>query len=96
MEKIEPLYDLKREYGGIKLVRVAFDDGFRSPIHSHEDVDELIYVMNGEGIFYRVDKRIELGKEKMLFIEANKSHSVEGKLNLECLAIHLYHSRKVK
>ena len=96
MEKLEPLYDVRSKYGGFKLVRVTFDDSFRSSIHSHEDVDELIYITNGEGIFQVDSKRIELSKGKMLFIESNKSHLVEGKSNLECLAIHLYHCRKEK
>lgn len=55
------------------------------PWHIHEEADEIIYVMQGEGMAFHEDLEnpVEIYQGKALYIPKGKKHSLENKGSVE-------------
>ncbi len=47
--------------------------------HSHEDIDELIFVLKGGGvIFFEDETNIKYGKDDLVYVPGNAKHRIEA------------------
>jgi mannose-6-phosphate isomerase-like protein (cupin superfamily) len=87
--KWKPLPDESCNTENLLLGITEIKSGNKTPVHKHEDSEEVIYVINGEGKIYFTDFENNIYPGSVTYIPKNKEHSLEatgdGKLKLICI-----------
>ncbi len=53
------------------------------PFHLHESMEEVFYILSGNGTFYIGDKMIEVEKNSCIRIPSGHLHSINAKIELQ-------------
>ena len=70
----------------MEVKRLILDPNIISPEFTHNDIDQLLYVIKGDGIAKVNSKEFPLDKESILWLESGeKYHFISGGLGLEIL-----------
>ena len=70
----------------MEVKRLILDPNIISPEFTHNDIDQLLYVIKGDGIAKVNSKDFPLDKESILWLESGeKYHFISGGLGLEIL-----------
>ena len=70
----------------MEVKRLILDPNIISPEFTHNDIDQLLYVIKGNGIAKVNSKEFPLDKESILWLESGeKYHFISGGLGLEIL-----------
>ena len=70
----------------MEVKRLILDPNIVSPEFTHNDIDQLLYVIKGDGIAKVNSKDFPLDKESILWLESGeKYHFISGGLGLEIL-----------
>ena len=70
----------------MEVKRLILDPNIISPEFTHTDIDQLLYVIKGDGIAKVNSKEFPLDKESILWLESGeKYHFISGSLGLEIL-----------
>ena len=70
----------------MEVKRLILDPNIISPEFTHNDNDQLLYVIKGDGIAKVNSKEFPLDKESILWLESGeKYHFISGGLGLEIL-----------
>jgi len=55
----------------------------QSPPHSHEDEDEVIYIISGEGEITSGDEKADIYPGQAIYVPAGVIHNIENKSDVE-------------
>ena len=70
----------------MEVKRLILDPNIISPEFTHNHIDQLLYVIKGDGIAKVNSKDFPLDKESILWLESGeKYHFISGGLGLEIL-----------
>ena len=70
----------------MEVKRLILDPNIISPEFTHTDIDQLLYVIKGDGIATVNSKEFPLDKESILWLESGeKYHFISGSSGLEIL-----------
>jgi len=70
----------------MEVKRLILDPNIISPEFTHNGIDQLLYVIKGDGIAKVNSKEFPLDKESVLWLESGeKFHFISGGLGLEIL-----------
>ena len=70
----------------MEVKRLILDPNIITPEFTHTDIDQLLYVIKGDGIANVNSKEFPLDKESILWLESGeKYHFISGSLGLEIL-----------
>ena len=70
----------------MEVKRLILDPNIISPEFTHNDIDQLLYVIKGDGIAKVNSTEFPLDKESILWLESGeKYHFISGSLGLEIL-----------
>ena len=61
--------------GQLTMIRSAAAGGSASPVHVHDQEDEIVVLVKGSGIFWVGDQRFELSEGGVAFLPRNVPHA---------------------
>ena len=77
---------LNQDFKVMEVNCLILDPNIISPEFTHNDIDQLLYVIKGDGIAKVNSKEFPLDKESILWLETGeKYHFISGGLGLEIL-----------
>ena len=85
--KIESLTDSQKLESPVMVVnRLIFDSNIIGPELTHTDIDQLLYVIKGNGIAKVNNEELSLNKESILWLENGEKYQfISGSNGLEIL-----------
>jgi|TARA_B110000263_G_scaffold22402_1_gene17473 mannose-6-phosphate isomerase-like protein (cupin superfamily) len=85
--KIESLTDSQKLKSPVMVVnRLIFDSNIIGPEVTHTDIDQLLYVIKGNGIAKVNNEELSLNKESILWLENGEKYQfISGSNGLEIL-----------
>ena len=85
--KIESLTDSQKLESPVMVVnRLMFDSNIIGPELTHTDIDQLLYVIKGNGIAKVNNEELSLNKESILWLENGEKYQfISGSNGLEIL-----------
>lgn len=69
------LLDAEKTDGQAALIRSDATGGSASPVHVHDDEDEVIVLLSGSGVFWAGDQRYELSDGGVAFLPRKVPHA---------------------
>jgi quercetin dioxygenase-like cupin family protein len=69
------LLDGNKTDGRLTIVRSAAAGGSASPVHVHDNEDEIVVLLRGSGIFWAGEQRYELSEGGVAFLPRNIPHA---------------------
>lgn len=81
------LLDGEATNGQLTVVRSQLRAGAASPLHSHQNEDEMFVLLKGDGIFWVGDERHEVGEGGSVFLPRDVAHAYRFVTDVDLLTL---------